>query len=127
MMKKLKKGFTLIELLVVIAIIAILITVGSVSYTRALRLSRDSKRKTDLEQIRQALETYRSESATGSYPVTGAAGLTALQTAGYINTVPVDPKAPTSTYVYTLNSATTYSLCATLESGTVPSYCVYQP
>jgi prepilin-type N-terminal cleavage/methylation domain-containing protein len=67
-MKKLLKGFTLIELLVVIAIIGILITVGAVSYQRAVRLSRDSKRKTDLEQIRQALETYRSEE--GVYPDT---------------------------------------------------------
>ena len=40
-----KSGFTIIELLVVIAIIAILISVGAVSYTRSLKISRDSKAK----------------------------------------------------------------------------------
>ena len=61
---RISRGFTLIELLVVIAIIGILITVGAVSYQRAVRLSRDSKRKTDLEQIRQALETYRPKTVS---------------------------------------------------------------
>jgi general secretion pathway protein G len=114
------KGFTLIELLVVIAIIAILITVGAVSYTRALRLSRDAKRKTDIEQIRQALETYRSE--LGSYPATKD-----LLDPDYISIVPLDPKNPDYLYVYSKLSATTYTLCATLEAGDVASYCLTQP
>lgn len=119
-----KKGFTLIELLVVIAIIGILITVGSVSYQRAVRLSRDSKRKTDLEQIRQALETYRSE--VGTYPASGS--WQADLQAGYITTVPSDTTNP---YTYTPGGTlTTYQLCATLESviPVVPyGYCVQQP
>lgn len=117
----LKKGFTLIELLVVIAIIGILITVGSVSYQRAVRLSRDSKRKTDLEQIRQAMETYRSEN--GTYP-DASTWETDLE-AGFITTVPEDTTNP---FIYTPGgSLTTYSLCATLESVTPTSYCVTQP
>lgn len=117
----LKRGFTLIELLVVIAIIGILITVGSVSYQRAVRLSRDSKRKTDLEQIRQALETYRSEN--GSYPL-GGSWESDLED-GFITTVPEDLINP---YIYTPEgSSTTYSLCATLESTTPATYCVTQP
>jgi general secretion pathway protein G len=109
MKKILKKGFTLIELLVVIAIIAILISVGSVSYTRSLKLSRDSRRKTDLEQLRQALETYRSE--TGTYP-TSATFSTDL-VPNYITSIPADPKS----YLYPYNrlTATTYTLCASLE------------
>lgn len=118
------QGFTLIELLVVIAIISILIAVGSVSYIRAVRLSRDSKRKTDLEQIRQALETYRSEN--GIYP-TESGSLPSGLTPDFINTLPLDPKNPTSVYTYTRPSTTTYSLCATLESATPASYCVTQP
>jgi general secretion pathway protein G len=116
-----KKGFTLIELLVVIAIIGILITVGSVSYQRAVRLSRDSKRKTDLEQIRQAMETYRSEN--GAYPASGT-WQSDLEN-GYITSVPEDD---VNAYTYTPNgSLTTYSLCATLESTAIPSYCVENP
>lgn len=119
---RISSGFTLIELLVVIAIIGILITVGSVSYLRAIRLSRDSKRKTDLEQIRQALETYRAENRT--YPATKSA----LETA-YITSLPEDPKAPDFDYVYTPSGtpATTYTLCATLEITLPAAYCVTQP
>lgn len=122
---KLKQGFTLIELLVVIAIIGILIAVGSISYTRAVQLSRDSKRKTDLEQIRQALETYRSENF--SYPTDGNLNSLAPD---YITTIPIDPKSGTPGYGYTYDqlSTTTYSLCAELENFTTdPTYCVSNP
>jgi type II secretion system protein G len=119
------RGFTLIELLVVIAIIGILITVGSVSYTRAVKLSRDAKRKTDLEQIRQALETYRAE--TGSYP-TAAAGGTGTLDPDYITLVPTAPDG--ASYPYTPAAGATpktYSLCATFEITTPSNYCVSQP
>lgn len=108
----LSRGFTLIELLVVIAIISILVAISSVSYQRAVKLSRDSKRKTDLEQLRQALETYRSENYV--YPTT-AQGIAKLQTDGFITTIPTDPNSPTKKYYYIRNSTTTYSLCAALE------------
>lgn len=110
-----KKAFTLIELLVVIAIIAIMITVGTVSYQRSLRLARDSKRKTDLEQIRQALETYRSE--TGAYPAS-----TSSLEPDYITVLPTGPKL--DTYDYT-GTTTSYSLCASLETITDPATCNY--
>lgn len=119
---KFKSGFTLIELLVVISIIAILIAVGSVSYAKAVALSRNSRRKTDLEQIRQALETYRSENSL--YP----ADTDTLQSDGFITTIPTDPKAGVSgfTYTYTRTSNTTYTLCAQLENP-ITSYCVANP
>lgn len=121
-----KKGFTLIELLVVISIIGILVATGIVSYQKAIQLSRDSKRKTDLEQIRQALETYRSEK--GTYPATGT-WQTDLSPS-YITTIPTDPKSGTYTYAVG-NPATTYTLCASLETVTSPAppcnYTVKQP
>lgn len=113
----LKRGFTLIELLVVIAIIGILVTVGTVSYQRASKLSRDARRKTDLEQIRQALETYRSELGTYS------ADLNSLSPT-YITTVPTDPKS--NSYTYTRSSNTTYTVCTTLEIDST-QYCVHEP
>lgn len=122
-----KKGFTLIELLVVIAIIGILIAVGAVSYLTAQKQSRDSRRKADLEQVRQALETYRSE--IGHYPTTAGGGTGALDP-DYITLVPADPGSAASPYVYTPAGGTTpitYSLCATIEHPTSTSYCVTQP
>ena len=54
-----KKGFTLIELLIAVSIIAILISIGVVSYGSVNKRSRDAKRKGDIEQLRSGLEMYR--------------------------------------------------------------------
>lgn len=124
-----KKGFTLIELLVVATIIATLIGVASVSFIRATKASRDTRRKTDLEQIRQALETYRSEN--GSYPnVTTIGALASALAPGYITTLPqYGPKGVTDTYTFTRTAATTYNLCANAMEITIPNpqYCVHEP
>lgn len=61
-----KRGFTLIELLVVIAIIGILATVASVSLIQARRRARDTKRVSDIQQMRNALLLYSNQRAT--YP-----------------------------------------------------------
>lgn len=53
-----KKGFTLIELLVVITIIAIIASIGLISYQKVSQSGRDSKRQADLKQVQSALEQY---------------------------------------------------------------------
>jgi len=128
-----KNGFTLIELIVVATIAAILMTIGVVSYTSANIRSRDTKRKSDLEQIRTALEMYRAD--VGSYPLTG--NLNILKTKSYMQNIPVDPKDPTYTYNYTCAASAdgncySYTLSAHLEGGGTCSaspnnYCVYNP
>lgn len=122
-----KKGFTLIEILVVITIMGILTALGSVSYINSLKSTRDTRRKSDLEQIRQALESYRSDSSTSSYPNhTLANTIPTSMAPTYINPIPTDPTTGAD-YEYTRLTTTTYKLCTNLENST-PSYsCVYQP
>lgn len=119
---KSKPGFTLIELLVVISIIGILVAVGTISYQRAIKLARDNKRKTDLEQIRQSLETYRSEN--GFYPLTETWRVDLVP--NFMSSLPTDPKEGDYTYL-SLNEpfSTSYALCATLENtpDSIPTNC----
>lgn len=65
-MKKNIKGFTLIELLVVIAIFALMANITMVSLNNAKRESRDTKRMSDINQLRSALQLYSMERLT--YP-----------------------------------------------------------
>ncbi|MBU1127351.1 MAG: type II secretion system protein [Patescibacteria group bacterium] len=104
------KGFTLIELLVVMTIIAVLVGLSLTSYQSARKSARDGKRKSDLEQIRSALEMYRSDN-DASYPD----ALNDLSDEGYITVIPSDPLS-TSNYAYS-SSSSSYGLCASLELG----------
>lgn len=106
-----KFGFTLIELLVVIAIIGIVLSVSVVSYLTAQKQVRDTRRKTDLMEIRQALETYRSEN--GTYPADTS--WTTDLSPDFITTLPTDPDGSNYGYVAGASPIVTYSLCTTLE------------
>lgn len=61
-----QKGFTLIELLIVIAIIGILATLSVVALDNARRRARDTKRLTDVQQVRNGLVIFANNRA--SYP-----------------------------------------------------------
>lgn len=115
------RGFTLIEVLVAATIISILSAIGVVGFQGATRSGRDALRKTDLEQIRSALEIYKSENS--SYPPANGCQADFI-TSGYINPYPADPKDPTYNYCYQPLTSLTYELCAHLENGdTVTDYC----
>lgn len=110
-----KQGFTLIEILVVATIISMLAAGGFVSYSTFTKKARDARRQADLEQIRGALEQYRS--TISSYPLKIASGQALSDVNGnvYMSKVPSDP---TSKYTYNFtNSATTYELCTYLEGN----------
>lgn len=62
-----RRGFTLIELLVVISIIGILISIGLVSMSGAQKQGRDTRKKSDLNQYRIALEAFASTN-NSKYP-----------------------------------------------------------
>ena len=118
-----KLGFSLIELLVVIGIMGTLITILLPNFIGARQRGQDARRKLDLEQIRSALEQYRS--VNGSYP-----RFLSTLTSGtiYISTLPTDPVAASGyTYQYTSLPAgcttagptfcTDYTIGATLTTG----------
>ena len=54
-------GFTLIELLIVISIIAILATIASGNYLNSAKKGRDGGRKSDLKQVKTALQIYYTD------------------------------------------------------------------
>ena len=71
---KKQKGFTLVELLVAIAVIGLVATLSMVSLQSARIQARNTRRLTDLRQIRSALELYQNDHQ--GYPVsTGGAGV----------------------------------------------------
>lgn len=121
MTKRNIKGFTLLEILVTITIIAVLTAIGIVSYSSVNKRSRDVKRKSDLEQIRSALEMYRSDNA--GYPDIGAGFLTVgglagdLVLTGYMPAIPDDPSSGVD-YYYDVIGTSSYCICADLETIT---------
>lgn len=54
-------GFTLIELLVVIAIIALMIGIALPNFVGARERARDSKKKQELQQVKNALRLYYND------------------------------------------------------------------
>ena len=135
-----KKGFTMIEILISIAIIAVLTAIGIVSYVSINKNARDAKRRGDIEQIRSALELYRSDN--GYYPAPANAidpGWADVDDLGadlvdtYLPSIPSDPKGDVSQYMYQAKdaSATTghyygYCLSAATE-GVNASSCTPYP
>ncbi|HUQ84936.1 MAG TPA: type II secretion system protein [Candidatus Limnocylindrales bacterium] len=127
-LKKLNKGFTLIELLVVIGILAILlaITLIAINPARQFAQSNDTKRKSDVSAILNAIGQY-SATNTGTLPGdnanpalneitttvqpisdTGADICTALVTA-YIAQLPSDPTTGSPTGAIPASCAAPYN------------------
>lgn len=125
-----RKGFTLIEILIVVAIIGILASVILASVTSSRARARDTKRISDIRQIRTALELYFG--ANGRYPksaelaadCTDSATLRCLAPK-HIPTVPKDPFTD-SPYNYVglkvsfggTDKCLSYHLGGTLEEST---------
>lgn len=123
------RGFTMVEILVVVTIISLLASIAAVSYSRFIKQSRDSRRKTDIEQVRAAIELYRN--FKGAYPATLVFnGSGTIEDSGtmYMSKVPSDPlyTGPlANTYYYvSTDPFQDYVLCAYLEGGSTTSQAV---
>lgn len=116
-----QKGFTLIELLVVISIIGILASLTLVSYTGAQKQTRDTQRRSDLNQYRNSLENYAG-SNNGLYPlgistIANLCGAGKPLTTSYIASCPTDPTVTQSYGFYSSAAGDNFVLYATLETG----------
>lgn len=117
---KKNRGFSLIELMVVISIIAILVAVGTVSFTTAQKRARNASRRGAVKAMQDAFEQYYAVNT--DY----AASCAAMATSEYLPAgLPTDPKpAPYPDYTCASfdasggASASTYCTCAQLEDET---------
>ncbi len=116
-----KQSFTLIEILVVATIIGLLAVGGMVSYSQITKQSRDARRKADLEQIRAALEMYRSNN---NYYISASnrgncSTVLSYLTSGtiYLQKIPTDPKS--TNFYYCNISNNDFTIGAYLETSNV--------
>lgn len=133
---KSRSGFSMIELLVVATIMAVLSAIGLVSYQKATQSSRNSKRRADLETVRQALVLYKADE--GCYPSGGySTVIPSLVSDGYLSSpAPEETKSEHVAYVYTPSGTCTgvsgagasgFELQATLEPDTAGTLEVNNP
>ncbi len=108
--KTVENGFTLVELLVVIAIIGILSSVVFGSFSSARMRARDTKRISDIYQIRLALEMY-AEANGNKYPT----AISSANLGTYLSPVPTDNGTAYKYAYYPATSPTSYHLGAILE------------
>lgn len=131
---KVKHSFTLIELLITITIIGILASLTLVSYSGTQQKARDAVRKSDLAQVKRALELAKAD-CTGNayYPSDGTAPTTHAGAGGaaddyntflrpymtatalkYISSLPADPSnSGNQTYGYNVGGSTSATACPT--------------
>lgn len=85
----------MLELVIVVGIISVILSIGTSLYSSSQRRARDTRRQQDLEEVRIALEQYRSNN---SYYPLSINSLTSPTV--YIQSIPKDPHDPRRLYYY---------------------------
>lgn len=130
------RGFTLVELLVVISIMAVMATVGIVTFGNVQQGARDSKRVQDVIEIKKSVEQYHA--INGSYPqnlsttifqntidnLPPAGGPNPLANYFQANTVPKDAKSGSSGFGYYYTAGYTSDTCPSTAPVTSPRYTI---
>ncbi len=118
-----QKGFTLVELLIAITILAILAVIGVTTYSGLQTNARNARRKADIDAIVKAIEVHYNQTTNQFCP--GGAGTYCAPVAAWFSggTVPVDPGTSAAYAPLPANGATTFNVCATLETTPASTYC----
>ena len=122
------KGFTLVELLIVIGVLGVLAAtlIMTVNPIEQIKKSSDSTRKSDLAQIKRALDLYyddngRYPASSADFKITNGASSVAWGSAWqpYMNKLPKDPSSKNSYLYYSPPAAQgqSYYIYANLERG----------
>lgn len=110
-----RKGFTFAELMIVLSIISVIILASLNAVNGQLSRARDSRRMSDIQQFRTALEMYRMDHLATGYPQDDD-----WLPPTYIASIPLDPLTHMRDYWYypvcTAGPCTSYKICAHLES-----------
>jgi general secretion pathway protein G len=115
---KRQSGFTLLELLIVIVIIGVLAILTIPNLVSGPQRGRDAQRKTDIRNIKTALETYYNDNYAYPQAPSWKTDLSNSSTTPYMKNVPQDPKTKND-YAYAPNcspTCTDYTLSADLEN-----------
>ena len=108
-LKTKRSGFTLIELLIVMVIIAVLATLGFVSYSNALTNTRNAKGISDMKALQAALEQEYTNNG-GRYTTAAGNGV-----CDYTLETPLSGAEATSGLDYTGPFCTDSTYCACAE------------
>lgn len=103
-MTRTHRGFTLIELLAVVTIIGILATLAIIGIANTTKRARDSRRQSDLANVKKAIELYAQDN--GEYPSGNYEALGETLLEGYLTTMPQDPlnnRDANRSYLYVSN------------------------
>ncbi len=100
----------------VIALLGVLATLILFSVRNISPNTRDSRRKQDLDQIRNALEIYYTDNEAYPPAITFGASLEDQSGKVYMQKIPIDPKPTGYNYVYDADgSLQSYTLYACIE------------
>ena len=105
-----QKGFTLVELLIVIVILGILAAIVIARFAGATKESKEANLKGNLRTLRAAIETFKANSKSNSYPPTIDAlwqgTLSDVDNKTFLERTPIDPFYRANTTAFTTGTLT---------------------